>query len=65
MDTADYMYAGGRHLYAVFMCHLSIEKALKGLFYQLRKEFPPRTHSLLYLLDAIGTRPQIILAGLL
>ena len=31
MDTATYMHEGGRHIYAVFMCHLSIEKALKGL----------------------------------
>ena len=32
MDTADYMHKGGRHIYAVFMCHLSVEKALKGLY---------------------------------
>ena len=32
MDTADYMFDGGRYFYAVFMCHLSIEKALKGLY---------------------------------
>jgi len=24
------MYEGGRYFYAVFMCHLSVEKALKG-----------------------------------
>lgn len=29
MDTAEYMYQGGRYIYTVFMCHLSIEKALK------------------------------------
>ena len=57
METADFMYSGGRYLYAVFMCHLSIEKALKGLFYQCKKDIPPRTHSLIYLLDAIGKRP--------
>jgi len=28
--TAEYMYEGGRYFYAVFMCHLSVEKALKG-----------------------------------
>jgi hypothetical protein len=26
------MHGSGRYFYAVFMCHLSIEKALKGLF---------------------------------
>ncbi|MDO9528114.1 MAG: HEPN domain-containing protein [Syntrophales bacterium] len=35
MDTAEYMLSGGRYFYAVFMCHLSIEKALKGLFHAL------------------------------
>jgi len=30
MDTAEFMFAGGRYFYAVFMCHLSIEKASKG-----------------------------------
>ena len=31
LETAQYMLAGGRYIYAVFMCHLSAEKALKGL----------------------------------
>jgi HEPN domain-containing protein len=26
MDTAEYMYAGGRYLYTIFMCHLALEK---------------------------------------
>jgi HEPN domain-containing protein len=30
METADSMFAGGRYFYAVVMCHLSIEKFLKG-----------------------------------
>ena len=34
MDTAVYMHTGSRHMYAVFMCHLAIEKALKGLYYE-------------------------------
>lgn len=32
MDTADYMYSGGRCIHAVFMCHLAIEKALKEIY---------------------------------
>lgn len=27
MDTAEYMFAGDRYFYAVFMCHLSIENS--------------------------------------
>jgi len=56
MDTADYMFRGGRYFYAVFMCHLSIEKGLKGLY---RKELslePPRIHNLIYLLSKIGIK---------
>ena len=37
MDTAELMFSGGRYFYAVFMCHLSIEKALevtKGMIAQ-------------------------------
>lgn len=32
LDTADAMYTTGRNFYAIFMCHLAIEKALKGLY---------------------------------
>ncbi len=57
MDAAEYMFRGGRYIYAVFMCHLAIEKALKALYFERLREIPPRSHSLLYLLNAIGTVP--------
>jgi HEPN domain-containing protein len=28
MDTADYMFSGGRYFYAVFMCHLTSVRVL-------------------------------------
>ena len=58
IDTADTMHAGGRYFYAVFMCHLSIEKALKGLYHKALDEVPPKTHNLLYLLGKIGKKPE-------
>jgi|SRR3990172_1165999 len=58
MDTADAMHGSGRYFYAVFMCHLSIEKALKGLYYKVLYEVPPKTHNLLYLLNKIGKKPE-------
>jgi HEPN domain-containing protein len=58
MDTAEYMFGGGRYFYAVFMCHLSIEKALKGLFRHKLNQQPPRVHNLIYLLNRIGIKPQ-------
>lgn len=40
------------------MCHLSIEKALKGLYSQKTGEAPPKTHNLVYLLNKIGIKPD-------
>ena len=57
MDTAEFMFNGGRFFYTVFMCHLSIEKAMKGLYQERLKEIPPRTHNLVYLLNKIGVKP--------
>ncbi len=58
IDTADIMYTSGRYFYAVFMCHLAIEKALKGLYYKELNEVPPKTHNLLYLLTKVGKKPD-------
>lgn len=57
MGTADAMFRSGRYFYAVFMCHLAIEKALKGLYAEVLDATPPKTHNLLYLLDKIGKKP--------
>jgi HEPN domain-containing protein len=57
IDTAEYMHQGGRYLHAVFMCHLAVEKALKGLYFERRNEFPPKSHSLVFLLNEIGVNP--------
>jgi len=58
MATADAMLSSGRYLYAVFMCHLSIEKSLKGLYSKELAEVPPKTHNLLYLLKKTGKKPS-------
>jgi len=43
-----------RHIYCVFLCHLSLEKALKGLFIKRLNEFPPKLHDLIYFVDRIS-----------
>ncbi len=58
IDTAKFMYDGGRFFYAVFMCHLAIEKALKGLYQKRLEQIPPKTHNLVYLLSKIGIKPH-------
>jgi len=57
IETAKFMFDGGRYFYAVFMCHLAIEKALKGLYLARLKEEPPKVHNLVYFLNKIGTKP--------
>jgi HEPN domain-containing protein len=44
------MLKAERYLYVGFMCHQTIEKALKA-YYQLREgKIPPKTHNILFLL---------------
>lgn len=57
METAEYMFNGERYFYTVFMCHLSIEKALKALYAKKLKDVPPKTHNLLYLIEKINVKP--------
>uniref|UniRef100_A0A7C4YD27 HEPN domain-containing protein n=1 Tax=candidate division WOR-3 bacterium TaxID=2052148 RepID=A0A7C4YD27_UNCW3 len=38
----------GRYIYTVFMCHLSVEKALKGLYVKKFKKNPPKKHNLIF-----------------
>ena len=46
LDTAQAMLDSGRYIYAVFMCHLAVEKALKALVVKRTENAPPRTHNL-------------------
>ena len=49
MDTAKAMFKTGRFIYAVFMCHLAIEKIIKGVYSKIIGKDPPKTHDLIYL----------------
>lgn len=51
MKTAEAMFNSKTYIYAVFMCHLALEKALKGLFTRILNEVPPKTHNLVYLVE--------------
>lgn len=56
IETADALYKTGRFIYAVFMCHLSIEKALKGLYVKKLVKNPPKIHNLNFLCEAIDIK---------
>lgn len=58
IDTAQDMLEKGRNFYVVFMCHLAVEKALKGLFWKKLGIIPPKTHDLMHLLRRIGLQPS-------
>ena len=51
MKTAEAMFKSKRYIYAVFMCHLSIEKILKGLYTQMLGDVPPKSHNLIFLIE--------------
>lgn len=54
LETAVDMFKSGRNVYCIFMCHLSLEKALKGLLIKKTGEFPSKSHSLTFFVDKIG-----------
>lgn len=53
LGTAEAMFRSRRYIYSIFMCHLCLEKALKGLLAK-RGEIPPKSHDLVFLLDRIA-----------
>ncbi len=54
LETAADMLKSGRNVYCIFMCHLSLEKALKGLFIKKTGKYPAKTHSLIYFVEKLG-----------
>lgn len=53
LETANAMFEAERYIYTVFMCHLSIEKALKGLYAKKFKKDTPKIHNLNYFCEKI------------
>lgn len=54
LETAEDMLTTGRNVYCIFMCHLSLEKALKGLYIKRTGQFPAKTHNLVYFTDKLN-----------
>lgn len=53
METAEYLYEGGRPFYSVFMCHLSLEKALKGIHQKKFNVIASSINNLPYLIEKV------------
>ncbi len=48
------MLTGKRYLYVGFMCHQTIEKALKAYYQFVKNEIPPKIHNLLFFTEDTG-----------
>ena len=58
LETGRALFASKRYLYCIFICHLALEKGLKGLFTKKFKEVPPKTHNLIFLLTRLELKPE-------
>ena len=54
LKTAEAMFFSKRYVYVVFMCHLSLEKALKGFYQKKLRAIPPKVHNFIFLIEAVG-----------
>lgn len=54
LETAEAMFKTERWVYVVFMCHLCIEKLLKGCVVEFADMFPPKIHDWLRLARIAG-----------
>lgn len=57
METAEAIFGTGKYIYAVFMSHLAIEKALKALYMKKLDHEPPKIHDLIFILKKITPNP--------
>ena len=51
LETAEALYNSERFIHAVFIVHLAIEKAIKGVYHSREGKPPPKTHDLAYLTE--------------
>ena len=58
MESARVMQNGCRYLYVGFMCHQTIEKALKAYLTGITEDTPPYIHNLIRLSELTGLLTQ-------
>ncbi len=57
--AAEVMLDAGRYIYAIFMTHPSLEKALKVVYTFVLEKEPPRTHNLILLQERIEAKTNL------
>ncbi len=65
LKTAEALIDVKRYYASVFFSQQAAEKALKALYIELEREFPPKTHSLLRLADELEIKDEGIIDALL
>ena len=53
-ETAQILFENDKFVHAIFLCHLSIEKFLKGYYLKIIKKEPPKLHSPIFFIESIG-----------
>lgn len=53
LETAEELFERRRYMYVIFLSHLALEKALKGLYAKAMGMDAPKTHNLMYLAASI------------
>ena len=51
--TAEDLYKDKRYHFALFFCHLALEKTIKATFLSRKKKFAPPVHDLIYLVKKL------------
>ncbi len=59
LETARAMLEKQRYLYVGFMCHQSIEKAMKAFWQFSNNSHPPKTHNLAFLFEHTGLSKKL------
>lgn len=53
IETAEILFKSKKYHYALFFCHLSIEKTLKAIVVKTTKSAPPLIHDLIRLAEKV------------
>ncbi len=59
LKTAQVLFQARRYQYAVFFCHLALEKFLKGCVAERTGATPPRSHDLVRLAELANLAPKL------
>ena len=59
LETADGLFKIKRYIYCVFICHLALEKMLKGLYLTKTGKEPPKIHNLMYFVEKAKLNPPL------